>query len=537
MRSTFNSQTLNLTQLFSVGRLTIPDYQRRYAWRVDVELEDFWNDLKNVSKQDPYFMGVIILSEDGGRYEVVDGQQRLISLTLLGCAIARIAKQQGQQLVADTINESILLVSDFEVGKKVPRISLRDNEDAQALKAIATQQEVESTPGQDLSANRITSSFNYLYRKLSEDIANGPSNSLNRWTTFLTRHIFVSVFTNPDTETAYRVFEVVNARGKSLTPAEMIKAYVIGSLPESKKNSAVDRWASIESRFRDAGEEVQITQFIRHVLILRKGLVLPRDLYKAVSSEYKNEGVLQLLDSLEEYLDVYMYLVDPSLSSAEEKVSGSFARMATILDTLGLTTVRPAILSVWEHQEESVLVEELAKIIVPRIVTGSFGTGAVEAKFAKFAHTLFTDPDNYQTHLQQLGDLAPTREDFEEKVETRNLNNGVKSVLRHSAIYKSPLPEINRYLHVVHRNRSQEWPGFTLDEFENLSKTIGNSVLLASERRPRNSGMFRNVAERLGPELAAEEFVDTEMLENWTAETVRELNRRLSQCLGEVWFE
>ena len=132
MRSTFNSQTLNLTQLFSVGRLTIPDYQRRYAWRVDVELEDFWNDLKNVSKQDPYFMGVIILSEDGGRYEVVDGQQRLISLTLLGCAIARIANEQRQQLVADTINESILLVSDFEVGKKVPRISLRDSEDAQA---------------------------------------------------------------------------------------------------------------------------------------------------------------------------------------------------------------------------------------------------------------------------------------------------------------------------------------------------------------------------------------------------------------------
>lgn len=539
--SGFNSQTLNLTQLFTIGRLTIPDYQRRYAWRVSTELTDFWRDLETSTKNDSYFMGVIILSQEEGDITVVDGQQRLIALTLLSCAICRLAKARNQDLIVDTVRSSVLEISDFESNKKIPRLALRDQANAKALEDIiedaltARSEDIEVSENDEPGSLSIWKSYKYLFDNLKQDVDNGPSNALNRWTTFLTQRIIVSSYLSQSDESAYRIFEVVNARGKVLTPADMLRAYIIGSFKDTQREEIARRWEAIEKLFADIGEEKQITQFIRHTLTLEKGFIASKDLYRVVKTNYEGDGVLALIELLEQNLEFYLGLIDPSLIEDSQDRSEDSRRIAQVLNTLGITTVRPAVLAVRDHENEPQILRELSKIVIGRLVVSGLGTGSIEAKFANFAHAAFKTPTQLDSHLHELRRIGVDSTDFTDKVMTKNLNAGIKTVLRHSAIQKTPLPSIDFFLHLIHRDRKIQWPGFDSDEFDNLSKTIGNSVLLEVARRPRNSNTSEAIADLFGPELAPGELVTSEMLKNWTSGDVEHLNAELAEILTSVW--
>lgn len=74
-------EVMPLAALFKNTKLTIPDYQRTYSWRDDTHVEVLLKDLRGCTK--PYVMGTIVLHEDQDKHEIVDGQQRLVTLTIL----------------------------------------------------------------------------------------------------------------------------------------------------------------------------------------------------------------------------------------------------------------------------------------------------------------------------------------------------------------------------------------------------------------------------------------------------------------------
>lgn len=483
-------------------------------------------------------MGIIILTAEGDNgYQIVDGQQRMISLSLLANALRLVAIEKEFSLVAKSIRDGLLFKPNYIKGTEEPRLSLHDADDAQVFDMLLNTSDPNLDP--NYSANsRIYEAQIYLLEALRSDIKHAPSNRLNSWATFVTEKIFISAFINDSTVSAYKVFEVVNARGKSLTPAEMIKAYVIGSVSPQGREDAMNRWTSLETLFKDLGDEAQLTQFIRHTLAMYFGLILPRDLYKAVTEKFPKDKVVDLLDLLEKHVGTYACFLDSSIEIVD--VSDSFRQSAAILAELGLTTVRPAAMALEVNGLGKQEFESLMEVIIPRSVLGSFGTGSVEGKFARFSQKVNAGASNFLDHLEQITELKPEKEMFKSAVRTRNLGKQVKSVLRHSLVFDSKLPPITGYLHLVHRSKNDIWDGFTPDQFEVLGRTIGNSVLLNVERRPRNSGDPDTISDRLGPELfnfdGYQELVTAQMLDNWTASLVEDLNEQFATALAEIWY-
>lgn len=72
---------LGIADLFDLP-LSVPDYQRIYCWE-DKQIESLWNSLLSIRKSAPYHLGTIILQNRNGKFEIVDGQQRLVTLSLI----------------------------------------------------------------------------------------------------------------------------------------------------------------------------------------------------------------------------------------------------------------------------------------------------------------------------------------------------------------------------------------------------------------------------------------------------------------------
>ena len=141
--------------LFASSTFVIPAYQREYAWTTQ-EVREFWEDLRG-SLGHEYFLGLVILTEGDKDKDVVDGQQRLLTLTLLGVALHRAAIDEGRQRLAERIQADFLRVLDFQTDETRPRVTLTDPSDNDTLKAILDGTELDDVPddGKSLSAQML----------------------------------------------------------------------------------------------------------------------------------------------------------------------------------------------------------------------------------------------------------------------------------------------------------------------------------------------------------------------------------------------
>ncbi|MFT4396402.1 DUF262 domain-containing protein [Gordonia lacunae] len=532
MSTAFATHTANLKALMASSRFEVPRFQRNYSWRIDQELSDFWNDLSLNPKDSSYFMGILIVTENTTEnlLSIVDGQQRTISLSLLANAIRIIAIEKGKSLIARSMRDGVLYGPDFDTDTYVPRLRMSSEKDKEVFETLISRDEIANL---SLEGN-VWDAQIFLLRKLRADVDKGPSRRLSDWASFVTEKIFLSVFINQDATSAYKVYEVVNARGKSLTPSEMIKAYIIGSVASpASRDQIYERWVRLEQRFERADASAQFTQFIRHTLTLRHGYVLPRDLYQVVTQQFQNDNVTDLVDFLEDTLDLYLSLVEPS--STPDYLPSEFSKVSTIVDLLGLSTVRPVFMAAAQLSDANTAMRHLLAIIVPRIVAGTFGTGAIESRFARVAQSIYST-NSWRAPIAELEELRPSRAEFEDRVANRRLNRAVLSVVRFSAIQRNPLPVIEGYLHFVRQGRSLDWPDFTDEDFDSVGRTIGNSVLLETESRPYGTRTPALVAQKFGPVLVDGEPVTPAELAGWSAGLAREKGTEIARLAGSVWY-
>lgn len=241
-----------LSKIFSSDfEYVIPAYQRPYAWTVDQAAELF-DDLLAFHKdeaEEGYFLGSIVLIKGEGRplSEVIDGQQRLTTLTILLAAMA---------CAHDGANKDDLKDYIVEPGKKVekiqpkPRLSLRER-DRSFFKKYIQDLELDKLSKLDEHSLDNESQVNILknckhFRKVIGDTFQSPDDLLDFVSFLMTRCFLVAVST-PNEASAFRVFSVMNSRGLDLQPTDIIKADMIGKLKsEAERQEYNDKWEEIE---------------------------------------------------------------------------------------------------------------------------------------------------------------------------------------------------------------------------------------------------------------------------------------------------
>lgn len=249
-----------LAKVFSSDYVfSIPNYQRPYAWTTEEADElltdvlaflgdDPETDSTPVQDLKPYFLGSIVLIKQPHRPEatVVDGQQRLTTLTLLFALLRDLAPSETlrAELVPFVRQEGNSMTGTEEQ----PRLTLRSRDETffrDHVQAVGRLAEIGSSkPENDAQRNLRDNAvaLHALLTGLSERVR-------SRLGAYLLQRCFLVVVSTPDRASAYRIFSVMNNRGLDLTATDILKAEVIGALASrapSEEAEYTARWEATE---------------------------------------------------------------------------------------------------------------------------------------------------------------------------------------------------------------------------------------------------------------------------------------------------
>lgn len=252
-----------LGKVFSTDYLfVIPSFQRPYSWQRNNMLE-LIGDLENAAQmpERPYFLGSLILVKAGGngnwaqdrQYQVIDGQQRLTSLSILIAVLRDL--ETDEELLR---NLDMLLL---EPGNKLqgiqaePRLTLREK-DAGFFREYVQENNLEGLfelKDTDFTSNaqrNIVENARVAY----DEFSNMPLEQRHSFARYLVDSVYMIIVSTNDLEGAHRIFNVMNVRGLPLTAQDVFKAKAIASLPPADRDDYAKRWDNIIDMLGESAE-------------------------------------------------------------------------------------------------------------------------------------------------------------------------------------------------------------------------------------------------------------------------------------------
>lgn len=238
----------------------IPLYQRPYSWEVQ-HVETLLDDLISAMERSdpkeptPYFLGSIVLVKQAHNPQsaVVDGQQRLTTLTMLFCVLRDIANNSGDVQLTEGLNRRVYTPADKVSGTPDRfRLILRPRDRKFFQDNVQKTDSIDSflsrgRGGLEDSQKQIFDNVQYLLRRLQRQDAQERL----RLVRYIAENCYLVVVATSDEESAHRVFLVLNDRGLDLSPTDILKADVIAKIPEEYQRDYDDKWVELEAENRD----------------------------------------------------------------------------------------------------------------------------------------------------------------------------------------------------------------------------------------------------------------------------------------------
>ncbi len=315
MPATLEAKERKLMDVFD-DRYTfnIPPYQRPYAWTTE-QTSELLDDLlyairgvESVDKSPPYFLGsiVVIKKKESSVAEVVDGQQRLTTLTILLCVLRELAedKQTKDELDAFVWQKG----SRIKGTAPVFRVTLRERDSDFFRKNVQTPGKLSNFVERDVtkwadSQQRIFENTKQLWQELRSC----TREERDVLAMFITQRCYVVIVSTSDQNSAYRIFYVMNDRGLDLSPTDILKAEIIGAMDDRVRLKYTEVWEDIEDdvgrdKFRD------LFTHIRMIYVKEKARgELSEEFRNGVLNHVKNGDFVDEVLTL--YADVYKTVV------------------------------------------------------------------------------------------------------------------------------------------------------------------------------------------------------------------------------------
>lgn len=535
LQSPLTAAAPTAASLLSGATFEVPIYQREYAWTIE-EVEEFWDDLKGAVDTGSYFLGLLILTKEGKRFHVVDGQQRILTLTLLAAALRSEAVKAGRTALAEKLRSDFLEAMDFETDEVEPRVILSEEDDNSTLQAIVGGRDVGKLDEDGLS-DRLLHAYDLLVQKVRADISQDRFKRLGVWSEFISTQLYFAVFVHPDAASAYKVFEAINTRGRGLTTAELLKNFALSQTAKAVKKKVYSEWQEIARQFPPDGTN-SFVQYIRHVITSRYGYVLPKDLFDLIAGKgafgrKDRPSVTELLAAMREDLDLYLQIIDPSqVGPADADLLSVFSS----LNALSVISVRPILLSLHAAKVPVSAYHDLLRLVVRRIVVGNLGTGNVERRFGEASRRVRAG-ESWDLVFAGLADLDPDVGDFKSQLIRRSLNRQTLAFVRRSIIQKTMTPTKTGFFHLIRPKQASEWSGFTAEGAVFWTNTLGNTFLADIERRIRNTNTWAAFKQEMLPHAVTEELVTSlSNVSEWDSAAVEATGRELSERAANVWY-
>ena len=230
----------------SDNKFKIPLYQRSYAWE-EKHVKELLQDLGDAIRegQNQYFLGSVVLSkEDANALEIIDGQQRITTLTIFLAAIRDYFEVKEDSERAKIIEEQYLFKKDSRTLDILPRVTLNNIDHAffvdNVLENAAERQGIEPTKESHqkilMAKEEAKSQVEAIAKVGSKD-----TDSLLDWVDYIDKKTKVIWFEVPNQANAYMIFETLNDRGLDLSTIDLLKNYLF-SLSDDRIGEVRDCW-------------------------------------------------------------------------------------------------------------------------------------------------------------------------------------------------------------------------------------------------------------------------------------------------------
>lgn len=553
MSETIEAKELDLSRIFSNDyRFEIPDYQRPYAWTTE-QVDELLDDLDyaigdgiNIQDKAPYFLGSIVIIKKAKKRlaHIVDGQQRITTLTILLCALRELSSnQEFQEALTQCIREQSNVVLGI-VGRFRLRVRKRDTAFFQNnIQEIGRLSDFLKSPpvGMSDSQKRMYENAKYLWTKLSQR----SDERRNTLAQYIVQRCYLVVVSTSDQSSAYRIFSVLNDRGLDLSPTDILKADIIGGLDEHIRTEYTEKWEDMEEELgRDSFRE--LFAHIRMIFMKSKMRgTLQQEFQDNVLSRVQGREFID--DVLEPFADAYEVLTDASYrSEAGAEDVNKLLRYLNELDNFDW--IPPALTYLKRNPTDTVALCHFFTYL-ERLAYGLFILRAnINQRIRRYAEILRA----IEQEEDLFGAASPLQLSAEEKTKILEVLDG--QIYSHLRVRRPLLLRLNSLLsdagvrydyptitieHVLPQNpdKKSEWLKKFRDEDERAEWTgkLANLVLLS--RRKNSSAQnydFNKKKEAYFQRGGVATFALTTQVLNETEWTLEVLQRRQKNLIGAL---
>lgn len=347
---------------------SIPSYQRPYSWGIE-QTSELLSDLIAAAEGfvpqastlrtaiTPYFLGSIVLikAESAPEADVIDGQQRSTTLALLLSALRVSLDSENNRKVFRSL---VFEEGNFLAGTKDRcRLKLRERDHEffeqnvlrdGSLTGLAELLKIKLPDPQ----RHVASNCLYLVEKVRK-LAPEQRDAL---AAFLLQHTYFVVVSTADLDSAFRIFSVLNDRGLDLTAADILKAEIIGKIPEAEQQASVEAWEDAEE---ELGTE-RFSELFSHIRMIHGRSKLRKTVLEGVResvqllAQPKKFIKEELIPSSETYAAILERAFDSADNVANKRINRLLGLLARLDDT---DWVPPAILFLRKHGKSPAEVE------------------------------------------------------------------------------------------------------------------------------------------------------------------------------------
>ncbi len=553
----------------------IPDYQRAYSWTTEnlKQLVDDINDSINLNSGrefenfEPYFIGSIVLcgkeyKDDGwGRYDVIDGQQRLTSLIMLIATIRdMIQNEEYKRVLASLIYQE---ANELMGIKENIRVRVRGKEEEFFKKYVLAENGtnlIDEIDREDLTETKMNmlNALEVFKASFKDENGNILDEKLNNFIKYLLQKVVLVVIKTNSFESAFRLFNVINARGLPLTNADLLKSENLRVIPQEKRAEFTQIWENDELDLGKDNLEMLIG-FMRAINLKKKAEV---SLYEEFSKnifadnrDYLGENFINHMHSIKELYS--KYIVDADLD-IEDKNTVIFYKnlIKLMIEVLPYEEWMAAVIRfVEKYKNDDKAVVEFVKLLEKRVVID------------------WVNGNSFADRLNRVYDIIKAIDETSSLEELRNSEVFVSDLERTSAYFKNALNDIDFYSkgrmtvpkyvlirmdielnpgvevdyygnkimieHILPRNaKDSYWVGnFKADQRRNWANKFGNLVLISGAKNTRlnNKPFDEKVEEYLSKKGQFKITEEVFKNKDWNMESLEERHNTLVERALELW--
>lgn len=384
-------------------QFVIPVYQRNYDWdeaQCRQLLEDIFTAGTGKDIQAHFIGSIVYIHDDvytSSRMKelvIIDGQQRLTTLTLIYMAVYKLAQEMGDTGLEQEISETYLINKFVSEDEKLKLKPTENN--AAAFRFLMRNHGNEQFPGY----SRVISNYEYFKSQITPD-------NYEHVLTGLSKLIFVEISLDRGKDDPQRIFESLNSTGLELSQADLIRNYILmGLKPKDQERVYQDYWSVIETHAKnEESNAILVSDFIRDYLTLKnKKIPNKGKVYEAFKEKHPISNVETLEQSLAEIKKMVVHY--HKLNNPDKESDGGVRRQLEYIRRLEINVSYPFLMQVYDdYSQKKIDQGTFVKVLelVQNFTWRRFILGLPTNSLNKIFMSLYekVEPENYLYSLQK----------------------------------------------------------------------------------------------------------------------------------------